>query len=384
MMCYGHRSQIPDATQNPLIPSRMTQSLSDQKRPVLRSIEGLVQAGLLPPDASANMEALAKQYALAITPDLMDLMDANNPEDPIRKQFVPDLRELTVTADEIDDPIGDEAHEKTTGLIHRYDNKALLKLVGTCPVYCRFCFRREMVGPVKGDTLTAHEIEAALAYIEATPDLREIIITGGDPLILSMERLNKIASRLGQITHLEKIRWHSRFPVASPHSVTDAMAQALAASGKRTRVALHINHPREFSPAVRTAIATLQKHQIEILSQTVLLAGVNADLDTLQELKTCFTATGMTPYYLHHPDLAKGTGHFRLSLHDGLALIRAWYQQNPDQPMPRYVLDLPGGFGKIDLLSDAVTGLDDQTFDITDRHGHVHRYQSVASPLKST
>jgi lysine 2,3-aminomutase len=362
----------------------MTQLLSDQKRPVLRTIESLVEAGLLPPDASDTMETLAKQYALAITPDLVDLMDADNPEDPIRKQFVPDLRELTVTADEIDDPIGDEAHEKTTGLIHRYDNKALLKLVGTCPVYCRFCFRREMVGPVKGDTLTAHEIETALASIEATPDLREIIITGGDPLILSLERLHKLASRLGQITHLEKIRWHSRFPVASPNKVTDAMAEALAASGKLTRLALHINHPREFSPAVRTAIATLQKHQIEILSQTVLLAGVNADLDTLQELKTCFTTTGMTPYYLHHPDLAKGTGHFRFSLHDGLALIRRWYQKNPDQLMPRYMLDLPGGFGKIDLLSDAVKALDDQTFDITDRHGRVHRYQSVASPLKST
>jgi lysine 2,3-aminomutase len=362
----------------------MTQLLSHQKRPVLRTIESLVEAGLLPPDASDTMETLTKQYALAITPDLVDLMDADNPEDPIRKQFVPDLRELTVAADEIDDPIGDEAHEKITGLIHRYENKALLKLVGTCPVYCRFCFRREMVGPVKGDTLTAHEIEAAIASIEATPDLREIIITGGDPLILSLERLHKLASRLGQITHLEKIRWHSRFPVASPNKVTDAMAEALAASGKLTRLALHINHPREFSPAVRTAIATLQKHKIEILSQTVLLAGVNADLGTLQELKNCFTATAMTPYYLHHPDLAKGTGHFRFSLHDGLALIRRWYQKNPDQPMPRYMLDLPGGFGKIDLLSDAVKALDDQTFDITDRHGRVHRYQSVASPLKST
>lgn len=362
----------------------MTQPVSDPKRPILRSIEGLVQAGLLPADPSETMDALARHYALAITPDLVDLIDPDNLDDPIRKQFVPDLRELTVTADEIDDPIGDQAHEKTKGLIHRYANKALLKLVGTCPVYCRFCFRREMVGPIKGDTLTAREIEAALAYIEATPDLREIIITGGDPLILSIERLHKIASRLGTIAHLEKIRWHSRFPVASPNRVTEAMAQALAASGKTTRLALHINHPREFSPAVRTAIATLQKQGIDVLSQTVLLAGVNADIETLQELKSCISATGMTPYYVHHPDLAKGTGHFRISLHDGLALIRTWYRQNPDQQMPRYVLDLPGGFGKIDLLSEAVKALDEQTFEITDRHGHVHLYQSVASPLKST
>ena len=362
----------------------MTHLVPDQKRPVLRSVNALVTAGLLPPEQAGTMQPLAEHYALALTADLVDLIDPNDPEDPIRKQFVPDLRELDITPDEIDDPIGDGAHEKTQGLIHRYEDRALLKLVGTCPIYCRFCFRREMVGPDKGTTLTAHKIEKALAYIAATPTLREIIITGGDPLILSVARLHDIAARLGTIPHLTNIRWHSRFPVASPNRVTAAMAQALAASGKTTRLALHINHPREFSPAVKTAIATLQKYRIEVLSQTVLLAGVNADLATLQALQNCFAMTGMTPYYIHHPDLAKGTSHFRFTLHDGIALMRAWHQKNPAQKMPRYVLDLPGGFGKIDLLSDAVKALDEHRFAITDRHGQTHLYQSVASPLKST
>ena len=352
--------------------------------PVLRTAAGLVAAGLLPPEQAQAMEQLSKHYAIAITPDLLNLIDPNNPDDPIRKQFVPDLRELEFTPDEINDPIGDGAHEKTGGLIHRYQDKALLKLVGTCPIYCRFCFRREMVGPEKGDTLTPQKIDKALDYIATTPNLREIIITGGDPLILSVARLHKIATRLGTIPHLTHIRWHSRFPVASPQSVTTAMAQALAASGKTTRLALHINHPREFSPAVKTAIATLQGHGIEVLSQSVLLAGINADLEILQDLKTCFTETGMKPYYMHHPDLAKGTSHFRFSLQDGMTLMRAWQQQNADQRLPRYVLDLPGGFGKVDLLSGAVKRLDDTQFAITDRHGKIHLYQSVASPLKST
>ena len=362
----------------------MIQRNPDPKRPVLRSVDAMVMAGLLPPEQAGAMEPLARHYALAVTPDLVDLIDPENPDDPIRKQFVPDLRELEITPDEINDPIGDGAHEKTHGLIHRYEDRALLKLVGTCPIYCRFCFRREMVGPEKGTMLTPQKISAALAYLAATPSLREVIITGGDPLILSVARLRDIGLRLGTIPHLTKIRWHSRFPVASPALVTEAMAEALAASGKTTRLALHINHPREFSPMVRTAIATLQKYRIEVLSQTVLLAGVNNDLVTLQELQTCFTETGMTPYYIHHPDLAKGTKHFRFPLHEGIALMRAWHALHPGQTMPRYVLDLPGGFGKIDLLSDAVKTLDNGCFAITDRHGTIHRYQSVASPLKST
>ena len=357
---------------------------SNALRRTIRTASGLVEAGLLAADKSAAIELLSQDYALAITPALADLIDPHDKDDPIGKQFLPDLREHQIAQEETDDPIGDHAHKKTTGLIHRYAHKALLKIVGTCPVYCRFCFRREMVGPAKGETLSTRDLEATLAYIAATPALHEIIITGGDPLILSVERLHRLAMRLGTIPHLQKIRWHTRYPVALPDHITDALAQALTASGKQTRLALHINHPKEFSPAVKQAIARLQKHDIEILSQSVLLKGINADLAVLEALKTCFYETGMTPYYIHHPDLAKGTAHFRFPLQDGIALMHAWHAKNHGLALPRYMLDLPGGFGKVDLLSPAVKRLDSQSFEITDRTGRTHLYQSADAASSSS
>ena len=360
----------------------MTRSSPVPQR-TLRTAAQLVDAGLIPYAQQEAIARLSQDYALAITPALAALIDPHNPDDPIRKQFVPDLREHHSTAEERDDPIGDHAHEKTTGLIHRYHDRALLKIVGTCPVYCRFCFRREMVGPAKGDTLSHHDLNTALDYISATPILREIIITGGDPLVLSPRRLHALAERLGRIPHLQKIRWHSRFPVALPEQVTETLAQALSASGKPTRLALHVNHPREFSPAVKTAIAVLQKQKIEILSQTVLLKDINTDLATLDHLKQCFDETGMTPYYIHHPDLAKGTGHFRFCVHEGIALMKDWHRKHPPSVLPRYMLDLPGGFGKVDLLSDAVTLHDPNTLAITDRHGQIHLYQSAVAASSS-
>ena len=357
---------------------------SNALRRTIRTASGLVEAGLLPSNQRAAIERLSQDYALAITPALADLINPHDKDDPIGKQFLPDLREHQIAQEETDDPIGDHAHEKTTGLIHRYAHKALLKIVGTCPVYCRFCFRREMVGPAKGETLSSRDLEAALAYIAATPALQEIIITGGDPLILSVERLHRLATRLGTIPHLQKIRWHTRLPVALPDHITDALAQALTASGKQTRLALHINHPKEFSPAVKQAIARLQKHGIEILSQSVLLNGINTDLATLDALGRCFQDNGMTPYYIHHPDLAKGTAHFRFPLQHGIDLIRAWHERNKEYSLPRYMLDLPGGYGKVDLLSEAVKQRDAQMFEITDRTGRTHLYQSADAASSSS
>jgi lysine 2,3-aminomutase len=360
----------------------MTCSASQPQR-TLRTAAHLVEAGLLADDLKTSIDRLSQDYALAITPALAALIDPNDTNDPIGKQFLPDLREFTITQEERNDPIGDHAHEKTTGLIHRYEDKALLKIVGTCPVYCRFCFRREMVGPAKGETLSRHEIDLAIDYIAATPALKEIIITGGDPLILSVPRLQDLATRLGTIAHLETIRWHTRLPVALPEQITEECAQALTASGKPTRLALHINHPKEFSPALRHAIKILQKQKIEILSQSVLLKDINTDLAALDALKACFDATGMTPYYIHHPDLAKGTSHFRFPLQDGIDLIRAWHERHKGLSMPRYMLDLPGGFGKVDLLSGAVQKRGHDTFEITDRTGRMHLYQSAVASSSS-
>ena len=350
-----------------------------ERRPTLRRLAELVDAGLLLAEDAALMDQQPIAYAVAITPALIDLMDPHDPHDPIRQQFIPDPREYVTEINEYEDPIGDHAHQKTPGLIHRYPDRVLLKVVGTCPVYCRFCFRREMVGPDKGTALTPQQIEAALSYIDATPAVREVIITGGDPLIMAPKRLEKLARRLGQISHIETIRWHSRLPVASPHLVTPILAAALAASGKPTRLALHINHPREFSLATRAAITCLQQHGLTLISQSVLLAGINTDLDVLQQLKTYFDETGLIPYYMHHPDLAKGTGHFRFPLSKGIALMRAWHQTSASAVLPRYVLDLPGGFGKIDLLSNAVRRLDEHHYLVTDRTGRQHPYPPVSS-----
>ena len=342
----------------------------------LRTASELVAAGLAEISTADTLAAVAERYAGAISPAMATLIDANDSTDPIARQFVPAAAELTTHPAELADPIGDHAKSPVPGLVHRYPDRVLLKIVGVCPVYCRFCFRREMVGPDAGHNLTDAELETALAYIRSTPAIWEVILTGGDPFMLSPRRVRALMQNLATIPHVKIVRWHTRVPVVAPNLVTDAFVAALTSGNKTVIVGLHANHPRELTPDARAALGRLSQAGIPLLSQTVLLRGINDDVATLEALMRAFVEARVTPYYLHHGDLAPGTGHFRIPIAEGIALVRDLHRRLSGIARPDYVLDLPGAFGKVSLLSSDVR-LIPGGCEIRDAHGRTHLYRDA-------
>jgi lysine 2,3-aminomutase len=339
----------------------------------LRSLSDLAQAGLIGRDRVAALQDVAARYAVAITPAVSDLIDPADPADPIARQFVPDAAELIAEPNESADPIGDDAHSPLRGLVHRYPDRVLLKLVSACAVYCRFCFRREMVGPGRG-ALSADALAAALDYIRAAPQIWEVILTGGDPLILSVRRLARVLDELAAISHVKVMRIHTRVPAVAPERVSPALVRALRAYIKKDKacfVVLHVNHARELGAKARAACARLIDAGIPMLSQTVLLRGVNDETQTLGALMRALVECRIKPYYLHHADLAPGTAHLRTTIAEGQALMRALHGRTSGLCQPSYVLDIPGGHGK-SPIGPSYLAADCST--VEDFRGRRHRY----------
>jgi lysine 2,3-aminomutase len=336
------------------------------------SVADLVGLGALPAQDGAALAAVEARYSVAVTPEMLRVIDLADPVDPIARQFLPDARELVTLPAELADPIGDEAHSPAPGIVHRYPDRVLLKLLTVCPVYCRFCFRRETVGRGKGALLGEADTRAALDYISENPGIFEVILTGGDPLMLSPRRLSAVAKRLASIPHLSVLRVHTRAPTAAPHLVTPERLTALRESGKALYVALHVNHARELSPAARAAIARLREAGATLLSQTVLLAGVNDEPDALERLMRDLLSLQIRPYYLHHPDLAPGTSHFRLSIERGKRIHAELGRRLTGIGLPAYVLDIPGGYGKVPVSALEPDG--EGGWRVRDRTGCMRHY----------
>jgi lysine 2,3-aminomutase len=312
----------------------------------LRTPAELIEHGLVSPDDLSALDRVAARYAVAVTPEMAALIDTSDPSDPIARQYIPSADELVTQPNENADPIGDHAHSPVSGIVHRYPDRVLFKLVHVCAVYCRFCFRREMVGPGKETALSAEAYAKALDYIRTHPEIWEVILTGGDPLMLSARRLNEIMNDLAAIDHVKIVRIHTRVPVADPSRVTDEIVAALKVEGAATWVALHANHPRELTGEARTACARMIDAGIPMVSQSVLLRGVNDDAATLEALMRGFVECRIKPYYLHHGDLAPGTAHLRTTLEQGQKLMRSLRGRVSGLCQPDYVLDIPGGHGK--------------------------------------
>jgi lysine 2,3-aminomutase len=340
----------------------------------LRTAAALADAGLLDRERLPALAEVAARYAVAVTPSLAELIDPADPADPIARQFLPSEAELVALPGELADPIGDAAHSPVAGVVHRYPDRVLLKATHTCAVYCRFCFRREMVGPGKAEVLTPAQLDAALAYIAADPAIWEVILTGGDPLMLSPRRLSALMARLSRIGHVKVIRFHTRLPVADPATVTPALVAAMKSPTQATFVALHANHPRELTAAARAACARIVDAGMPMLSQTVLLAGINDDADVLGQLMRAFVETRIKPYYLHHGDLAPGTAHFRTNLATGQALMRRLRGDLSGIAQPTYMLDLPGGHGKVPVGPGYLAGDLDGCVSVEDPWGGLHTY----------
>ena len=342
----------------------------------LRSVAALVDAGLVPAEDRPALDAVAARYAVAVTAGMAALIDPNDPDDPIARQFLPHPGELQTAPEELGDPIGDEALSPVAGIVHRYPDRVLLKPLHACPVYCRFCFRREQVGP-GGAALDDAGLEAALDYIRARPQIREVILTGGDPLMLAPRRLGAILSALDRIAHVDTLRIHSRVPVVDPARIDDALLAAFSAIRKPVWLAVHANHAREFTEAARGACRRLAGSGIPLLGQSVLLRGVNDNVAALETLFRAMIALRIKPYYLHHPDLAPGTARFRLTVAEGRALIGALRGRIPGIAIPTYVLDIPGGAGKAPVGPDAL-----ETGGVRDAAGRVHPYPFAGNSLR--
>ncbi|NJO23609.1 MAG: lysine-2,3-aminomutase-like protein [Sphingomonadales bacterium] len=342
-----------------------------QAHQTLRTVADLRAAGLLPNRSAAELESVVARYAVAITPSLTGLMDPTDPHDPIARQFVPDARELNHKPEELADPIGDDVHSPVAGVVHRYPDRVLLKLTHVCPVYCRFCFRREVVGPGGPQALSEQATEAVVAYVAANPGIWEVILTGGDRSLLSPRRIAHVTQRLSAVPHVKILRWHTRVPVADPDRVSPDLVTALKSGSKTVYVALHANHARELGTETRAACGRIVDAGIPMLSQTVLLRGVNDDPDTLAALMRAFVETRVKPYYLHHPDLAPGTSHFRMSIAEGQTIVRQLRGRVSGLAQPTYVLDIPGGHGKVPVGPRYIEDGHDR---VTDPAGLPHTY----------
>ncbi|GGG22218.1 lysine 2,3-aminomutase [Caldovatus sediminis] len=314
----------------------------------LRDAAALVRAGLVAPEAEGAIARVAERYAIAVTPAVRALIAPADPADPIARQYVPHPEELATAPWEVSDPTADGPHSPVKGVVHRYPDRALLKPLLACPVYCRFCFRREVVGP-EGGLLGEAELEAALDWFARTPAVREAILTGGDPLMLSPRRLGRILARLGAMAHIEVLRIHSRVPVADPERVTAALAEVLGGAGKPLFLCVHANHAREFSPAAGAALGRLAAAGVALLGQSVLLRGVNDSVEALEALFRAMLRHRVKPYYLHQLDRAPGTARFEVPVEEGRALLRALRGRVSGLAWPTYVQETPGGGGKVPL-----------------------------------
>ncbi|MBS0358533.1 MAG: lysine-2,3-aminomutase-like protein [Proteobacteria bacterium] len=344
----------------------MTNSSKDK---TIRTTETLIEQGLCDPTQKEKLNQIAEQFSIAITPEISTTI--HHPG--IAKQFIPAVEEAHIAPNELTDPIGDEPHQKIKGVIHRYTDRCLLLPVSVCPVYCRFCFRREKIGS-KQPALSPEELQNAYAYIQNHPEIWEVILTGGDPLILKPKSLDEILKNLTAIPHVDVIRIHTRVPVVDPSRINASLLKVLKIK-KPVYIVLHANHPEEFTEAAKKACASLIDHGIPMLSQTVLLKDINDNVDTLSQLMRCFVRNRIKPYYLHHPDLAKGTQHFRIPIRKGQALMKALKKKTSGLCHPQYVLDIPGGYGKIPLQHCYIQEKNADLYSIEDLDGQLHRYE---------
>jgi lysine 2,3-aminomutase len=344
----------------------------------------LLRAGIVRQEQVPGIAAVTRRYALALTADIAELIDPDDPDDPIARQFVPEPAELEVRPEEMADPIGDGTHSPVAGIVHRYPDRVLLKPIHVCAAYCRFCFRREMVGHKR--TLSRSELQGAIGYIRAHPEIWEVILTGGDPLVLSARRLQHLMAALAAIEHVKVIRVHTRVPIVDPAQVTPSLVRALKRPGGATYMMLHVNHPRELSSKARAACSRLIDAGIPMLSQTVLLRNVNDDAAVLEELMRRLVENRVKPYYLHHCDLAPGTAHWRTGIDEGQALMRSLRGRLSGLCQPTYVLDIPGGYGKSPIGPNYLAHVSSEgeacRYEVEDFNGRQHSYPPAAPALR--
>jgi lysine 2,3-aminomutase len=298
------------------------------------------------PDLAAIWERADASFPVRVTRSFWERMRPEDPDDPLARQVLPDAMELTPGEGDLDDPVGDDARSPLPWVVHKYPDRVLLLVTKRCHLYCRYCFRRTHAPEDRLDP-TPEAWDAALAYA-TTCGAREVILSGGDPLILPDAKLLGLIDTLRAAPHVRRVRIHTRAPITAPARVTDALVEGLAARGS-IWVVVHCNHPRELSPDVDEALWRLVSAGVPVLNQAVLLRGVNDDPNTLATLFEGLLDRGVRPYYLHATDRVSGNAHLRVAPEDGLALYEAAIARVSGLARPRYVIDPPDGAGKVDV-----------------------------------
>lgn len=345
----------------------------------IRTVDQLLEAGFIDQEMREAIEKVAKKFSMALTPQLVDLINSSSVQDKkaLLLQFLPNEQELKISPQESSDPIGDTAYTAVEGLVHRYPDRCLLMPISACPVYCRFCFRRETVGS-SSRILSKEALDNAYAYIADHPEIWEVILTGGDPFFLKPKKIAEILCALDNIEHVEIVRFHTRVPIVDSKRITEEVINVLKLSSKTIYIGLHANHPSEFTEAAKIACARFVDAGIPMLGQTVLLKGVNDTPEIMGELMRTLVKNRIKPYYLHHGDLAKGTSHFRTRIQEGQQLMKALRGKYSGLCQPTYVLEAPGGAGKVPISPSYVQancqGMED--YQIEDYLGNFHHYHA--------
>ncbi|MDX8512645.1 KamA family radical SAM protein [Mesorhizobium captivum] len=355
--------------------SRPDTAWQDDVRAGVRHVRDLAALPLSPAERAAAQEATAA-HKVRVPKPYLDLIDWTDPNDPIRAQVIPSPEELIAIEGELDDPIGDHAFSPVPRLTHRHADRVLLFPTYQCAVYCRFCFRKESLTSI-GRGYTREALEPALAYIAGHEEIREVILTGGDPLSLPDKALAEIRARIEAIPHVRLLRIHTRVPVALPSRITAGLVAALQGRLMVT-VVTHFNHAREITDEAEEACRTMRQAGFALLNQSVLLKGVNDHVEVLEELcRELMYRLGVKPYYLHHGDLARGMAHRRTTIAEGQALVAELRQRLSGICNPTYVIDLPDGGGKVPLAASHIEGRDGDTWRIRGQDGKVRAYREV-------
>jgi lysine 2,3-aminomutase len=324
-------------------------------------------------DERTSIESHTGPLPLAITPYYASLLNEDDPSQPLRRTVVPVSAEYLHSPGEADDPLGEDDDSPVPGVVHRYPDRVLFLVTGFCASYCRYCTRSRMVGKGGEYSFSVPQWEKAIAYIEATPAIRDVLLSGGDPLTLSDEKLEWLVSRLRRIPHVEFLRIGTKVPIVVPQRITPALTRML----KRYHplwMSIHATHPDELTPEVSQACGRLADAGIPLGSQTVLLAGVNDDLETMRRLFHGLLRNRVKPYYLYQCDPITGSAHFRTSVEKGLEILQGLRGFTTGYAVPTYVIDAPSGGGKIPLLPDYLAGREGDEVVLRNYEGRLYRY----------
>ena len=348
-----------------------------QNRNRIRDLREL--ARIIEPSADER-EAIERHTGplpIGITPYYASLLHATDPTQPLRKSVIPVTGEYLRSPGEADDPLGEDHDSPVPGLVHRYPDRVLFLVTGICTTYCRYCTRSRLVGAAGEKAIRRSDHEAALDYIERTPTIRDVLLSGGDPLSLDDDKLEYLLTRLKKIPHVEFVRIGTKVPAVLPQRITPALLRLFRRYGP-VWLSIHFTHPDEITPEVAEACGRLADAGVPLGSQTVLLAGINDNVETMKKLMHELLKIRVRPYYLYQCDPITGSAHFRTPVEKGLEIIRGLRGHTTGYAVPHYVIDAPGGGGKIPLVPDYVVGRDGDDLVLRNFENGLYRYHDPA------